>query len=71
MIDPANMLEKYLTAEAAILEGQSVRFGERLLTMANLVEVQTGRKEWERRVASESRFSKGGSYPRYKTPDFT
>lgn len=46
-------LQLYQSAEAAILKGQSYRFGERELTMADLVAIQKGRREWEQRVAAE------------------
>ncbi|NGZ86420.1 hypothetical protein [Duganella aceris] len=49
---PAEMLAKYMTAEAAILEGKEVRFGDRALRMEDLSEVRAGRIEWERRVAA-------------------
>jgi len=67
----SEMLDKYITAEAAILEGQSVRFGDRILTRANLIEVQQGRRDWERRVNAEARIAAGGTSPRYQTPDFS
>lgn len=54
MTTATDMLAKYLAAEAAILDGQEVRFGDRLLKMAQLPEIITGRKEWEARVARES-----------------
>ena len=65
------MLQSYINAETAILDGQTVRFGERMLTRANLLEVQQGRREWERKVAAEQRIASGGSSLRYQTPDFT
>ncbi len=71
MTTATDMLAKYTAAEAAILDGQIVRFGERQLTRANLIEVQQGRKEWERRVAAESRIARGGTSPRYQTADFS
>ena len=71
MTTATDMLTKYITAEAAILDGQQVRFGERILTRANLIEVQQGRREWERRVNAESRIAAGGTSPRYQTPDFS
>jgi len=71
MTTATDMLTKYLTAEAAILDGQQVRFGERILTRANLAEVQQGRRDWERRVNAESRIAAGGTSPRYQTPDFS
>jgi len=71
MTTATDMLAKYITAEAAILDGQQVRFGERWLTRANLIEVQNGRKDWERRVNAETRIAAGGTSPRYQTPDFS
>jgi len=71
MTTSAEMLTKYTAAEAAILDGQIVRFGERQLTRANLAEVQQGRKDWERRVAAEQRIARGGTSPRYQTADFS
>lgn len=54
MSTATDMLAKYLAAESAILDGQEVRFGDRLLKMVNLPEIQAGRKEWEQRVAAET-----------------
>lgn len=48
-----DMLAKYMTAEAAVLEGRDVSFGDRRLSMADLPEIIKGRQEWERRVAGE------------------
>lgn len=48
------MLAKYMTAEAAILEGKEVRFGDRTLRMEDLASVRAGRLEWEQRVAAET-----------------
>lgn len=53
MSTATDMLAKYLAAEAAILNGQSVRWGERTLQRADLPEVRAGRKEWESRVKAE------------------
>jgi hypothetical protein len=71
MSTATDMLQKYIDAEAAILTGQSVRFGERLLTRADLDMVQSGRREWERKVAVENRLASGGTSPRYQLPDFS
>lgn len=71
MITASEMYDKYLTAEAAILTGQTVRFGERWLTYADLGMVQAGRKEWEQKAAAETRVSSGGTSPRYQLPDFS
>lgn len=53
------MLAKYMTAEAAILEGKEVRFGDRTLRMEDLSEVRAGRQEWERRAAAEANLAAG------------
>lgn len=55
MSTATDMLTKYLAAEEAILSGQSYKWGERMLTRADLVQIQTGRREWERKAAAESR----------------
>ena len=54
MTQAKQMLEKYLEAETAVLEGRSVTFGGRTLTMADLNQIRDDRKEWERRVAAEA-----------------
>jgi hypothetical protein len=71
MSTATDMLQKYLDAEAAILSGQSVRFGERMLTRADLAMVQKGRQGWQRIVDAENRIAKGGTSTRYMTPDFS
>lgn len=63
-----DMRDRYLAAETAILLGQSVKFGERMLTMANLPEIRAGRLEWERRAAAEAR---AGASPRYSQANFS
>jgi hypothetical protein len=71
MTTATDMLAKYIAAEAEILDGQIVKFNDRMLTRANLLEVQNGRIEWERRVNAEARISAGGGSPRFMTPDFS
>jgi len=66
-----DMLQRYIDAEIAVLNGQSYRFGDRWLTRANLPEIQKGRLEWERRVNAEQRSNTGASSTRFQTPDFT
>lgn len=61
MSTATDMLALYLEAEKKILKGQSVKMGERNLTMANLSEVVAERKQWERRVASENNKGRGYS----------
>lgn len=60
MSNATDMLAAYQDAELKLLKGQTVKFGDRQLTMANLPEVQAGRREWERRVASETTAADGG-----------
>lgn len=55
------MLAFYIDAEPKILAGQSVRFGDRSLTRADLAEVRRGRLEWEQRVAAEQAAQRGQS----------
>jgi hypothetical protein len=55
----AEMYQKYLTAEAAILEGKEVRFDGRFLRREDLQWVQAGRREWETKAAAETAGSAG------------
>ncbi len=59
MTTSQQMLERYLEAELAVLDGRSVTFGGRNLTMADLDQIRKGRMEWERRVAAESAAASG------------
>ena len=54
------MVDRYLEAEMSLLEGKSVQFGGRMLTMENLGQIREGRKEWERRAAVEEQGRRGG-----------
>ncbi len=49
-----DMLDKYLAAEAAVLEGKEVSLGDRKLRMEDLSMIIAGRKEWQQRVAAEA-----------------
>jgi len=55
----AEMLAKYLAAEAAVLQGQTIQFGGRQVTRADLETIRAGRREWEARVAAERRRASG------------
>jgi hypothetical protein len=70
MSTATEMRQKYIEADAAVLLGQQVRFGERFLSRADLAEIRAGRHEWQRRVDNELRLLKGGASPRYQTPYF-
>ncbi len=61
------MLEMYLAAEAAVLQGQSFRMGERQLNRADLAEIRAGRREWEAKVNMQAR---GGGRVSVSLADF-
>lgn len=61
MSQSTEMRDAYVAAELAVLKGQSFRFGERMLTRADLVEIRAGRREWEARVAAEATVAAGGN----------
>ncbi len=71
MSTATDMLAKYLAAEAAILTGQTVRWGERLLTRADLAEVRKGRQEWETKTAAQAGASATHRGPRHLLADFS
>lgn len=66
MATAQEMLDFYIEAEASVLKGQRVKFGERDLTYADLKEIRDGRREWQGAVA---RLARAGS-ARYATADF-
>ncbi|EJE4463436.1 hypothetical protein QOO85_004862, partial [Salmonella enterica subsp. enterica] len=45
------MIQRYIEAEMAVLDGKSVTFNGQQMTMENLSEIRQGRQEWERRLA--------------------
>lgn len=61
-------LQLYLDAEAKILAGQSVRFGERYLQRAELAEVRAEIRRLERAVAAERNAARGRAG--YASADF-
>ncbi|UXA48518.1 DUF6148 family protein [Xanthomonas prunicola] len=67
MTTAQEMLTSYTQAELAVLKGQSFRFGERMLTRADLAEIRKGRQEWQ---AAVDRESNGGRHSRWATADF-
>lgn len=58
MATAQEMLDKYLAAEQAILDGQDISFDGRRLSLPDLPEIIAGRKEWEVRVANETASAK-------------
>ncbi len=63
----ALLLQLYVDAEANILAGQSVRFGERQLTLPDLVEVRKERIRLQALLDSEL----AGGRSRFSQADFT
>lgn len=52
LVQARGMLQRYLDAELEILDGKSVTFSGRTLTMVDLADIQKGRQEWERKCSS-------------------
>ncbi|ADW76105.1 conserved hypothetical protein from putative prophage (plasmid) [Rahnella aceris] len=50
--DIEEMIQQYMTAERAVLQGKSITFNGQSMTMENLSEIQKGRKAWERRLST-------------------
>ncbi len=59
MSQATEMLAAYIAAETAVLLGQSVQFGQRQVTLADLAEIRAGRAEWQQRVNAETAASTG------------
>lgn len=57
MTTAQQMLEFYIEAEIAVLGGQSITRNGRTWTKADLRTIQTGRREWEKKVRQQ----RGGS----------
>lgn len=51
----ATMVSEYMKAELAVLAGKTISFQGRSMGMENLEKIRAGRREWEARVAQESR----------------
>ena len=58
------MIQRYVEAEMAVLDGKSIKFNGQEMTMENLSEIRKGRQEWERRLSSLN--SKRRGRPGYK-----
>jgi hypothetical protein len=66
MATAQEMVQFYVDAELKVLSGQSVRYGERMLTRADLEQIRAGRREWEAKVNAETR----GGRTLYSVADF-
>ncbi|WP_129543785.1 hypothetical protein [Serratia sp. 1D1416] len=49
--DIENMIQSYVAAEKAVLEGKSITFNGQSMTMESLSEIRKGRAHWERRLS--------------------
>ena len=58
------MIQRYIDAEMAVLDGKSVTFNGQQMTMENLSEIRRGRQEWERRLVALTARRRGN--PGYK-----
>ena len=70
MSDTQARLDAYKAAELAVLKGQSVRFGERQLNLADLAEIRAAIKDLTQQVQAEQGMSSSGSSLRFKTAVF-
>ncbi len=61
IIDIEAMIQRYLDAEMAVLEGKSITFNGQAMTMENLSEIRQGRESWERRLSQASNTRAGRS----------
>ncbi|MBK5072224.1 hypothetical protein I2492_04235 [Budviciaceae bacterium CWB-B4] len=67
-VDIESMIQLYVEAEKSVLSGKSITFNGQQMTMENLSEIRSGRKEWERRLSSCNSSTNGR--PRYKLARF-
>jgi hypothetical protein len=68
MTTAQQMLDRYIQAELALLDGKTVQFGGRTLSMESLAEIRKGRMEWEQRVAAGQAARRGNNI-RYSLAD--
>lgn len=54
MTTATDMVAAYIAAEMALLDGKTVEFQGRRLTMEDLDRIRQGRQEWEARAAAEA-----------------
>lgn len=59
-LNPQDMLDKYLQAEADVLAGKDVTFNGRRVVMSDLPAIIKGRQEWERRLTQVQRGGRPG-----------
>lgn len=54
-----DMVDRYLAAEIAVLDGKETFFQGRKVVMSDLKDIQAGRLFWERRVAAQNSADSG------------
>ena len=59
-VNAQTMVDRYLEAELAVLEGKEIIFAGRKQVMADLPQIRAGRLEWERRLAVQQNAAVGG-----------
>ena len=57
--DIETMVQRYVDAEMAVLDGKSITFNGQQMSYENLSEIRKGRQEWERRLAACDMQSQG------------
>lgn len=63
-----NMIQLYIDAEKAVLQGKSVTFNGQSMTMVDLGEITKARERWERRLVRYIAGKRGR--PEYKLARF-
>ncbi|QXC99326.1 hypothetical protein [Klebsiella sp. PL-2018] len=58
--DMREIIDEYVKAERAVLQGKMIKFNGQEMTTENLDEIRQGRQEWELRLAREQRRLRGG-----------
>lgn len=55
----SDMVDLYVAAEQAVLQGKTFVKGDRTWTSENLPEIRAGRREWERKLNAETARTRG------------
>jgi len=59
LVEAQAALAKYVQAEQDVLDGKTVEWGNRQLTMPDLGEIRAGRREWQQQVTKMERAAAG------------
>lgn len=70
MSDTQARLDAYKAAELAVLKGQTIRYGERQLTLADLAEIRKAIAQLGAQLSAESAGSSSRGSLRYRTTVF-